>query len=334
MPDIFDQAADAMSPGAVAQTTGAPPKPRAATPPLGGAPPARRGGIRVDYPKPNPNEATTDASGNPLSEEDLRKAAMQDPTAKAIADYLQRPPSLARGGTAKTILDRVRRIDPTYDEKEYNARNKVATDFAPSGASGKLLTGAEIALSHLSAVMQAKDALKSGNMRLLNAIGNRLGKELGQPAATTYDGIVSMVSPEISRLVIGATGGQEEREKMAQNFRADASPEQTRAQVKSMVGLVGTRLDAMASAYKSQMGRPIHRELNEHARNIMREFNVKAGGLEGEMAATNPGTAAPPLPQGGGKAIDEANGILFYNAAGGDPVKARKMAQEAGWKLQ
>jgi hypothetical protein len=32
--------------------------------------------------------------------------------------------------------------------------------------------------------------------------------------------------------------------------------------------------------------------------------------------------------------IDPATAQKFYQAAGGDPAKARKMAQDSGWKVQ
>jgi hypothetical protein len=37
------------------------------------------------------------------------------------------------------------------------------------------------------------------------------------------------------------------------------------------------------------------------------------------------------LPAGNGKAIDKATAQKFYDAAGGDPARARKMATDKGW---
>jgi hypothetical protein len=40
------------------------------------------------------------------------------------------------------------------------------------------------------------------------------------------------------------------------------------------------------------------------------------------------------LPDGGGKVIDKATARQFYDAAGGDPDKARRLAQQNNWKIQ
>ncbi len=59
------------------------------------------------------------------------------------------------------------------------------------------------------------------------------------------------------------------------------------------------------------------------------------GGGRGEGApATSQPAPANALPNGGGKAIDKATAQRFYEAAGGDPKKAREMAQKNGWKVQ
>lgn len=52
---------------------------------------------------------------------------------------------------------------------------------------------------------------------------------------------------------------------------------------------------------------------------------------------TAPGRSAAPnssqLPQGGGKAIDKATAMQFYQAAGNDPAKAKQLAIQNGWKV-
>lgn len=40
------------------------------------------------------------------------------------------------------------------------------------------------------------------------------------------------------------------------------------------------------------------------------------------------------LPRGNGRVIDKATAMQFYNAAGGDPNKARVLATQSGWKVQ
>jgi hypothetical protein len=47
----------------------------------------------------------------------------------------------------------------------------------------------------------------------------------------------------------------------------------------------------------------------------------------------NPPTGAAALPQGGGKVLDKATAMQFYQAAGNDPDKARALATKNGWQI-
>ena len=56
--------------------------------------------------------------------------------------------------------------------------------------------------------------------------------------------------------------------------------------------------------------------------------------LNNLMAPPAAPTATGGLPQGGGKPLDGATARQFYQAAGGDPAKARELARQSGWKVQ
>jgi hypothetical protein len=68
-------------------------------------------------------------------------------------------------------------------------------------------------------------------------------------------------------------------------------------------------------------------------RNLDQTFKQRFGDT-----AARPGSAANPrapaaLPNGGGKPIDKATAQQFYKAAGGDPKKARALAQQNNWAV-
>ncbi len=73
--------------------------------------------------------------------------------------------------------------------------------------------------------------------------------------------------------------------------------------------------------------------VEENARVVMDNADKQRFG--GQMRSRQMrGIGGPPLPNGGGGAIDAATAQKFYDAAGGDPAKARQLAARAGWKVQ
>ena len=77
------------------------------------------------------------------------------------------------------------------------------------------------------------------------------------------------------------------------------------------------------------------------SRNARSSYENKVGALGstyggGVRPAPPPQSAAAPaaLPNGGGKPIDKATAQKFYDAAGGDPKKARALAQQNNWTVQ
>jgi hypothetical protein len=261
--------------------------------------------------------AGLDANGKPLSPEDRKAAALLDPTSVAQANYQIPVPPPPRNGAPNPQMAKVLAINPSYDIKQFANRNKVAQDFGAAGASGKQITSSDTALAHLDAVSRAGAALKNTDPRFINAIANEFGVQVGSTPKNTYDAIIDMVAPEISKAVIGEAGGETERQNFQKPFSSDASDAQREQAIGATAGLLGARYHKMAQAYESDMGKPLDRKLSPESQAVLDRYS--GGGA---------------LPQGGGKVIDKATVQQFYQAAGNDPAKARKMATDAGWKLQ
>lgn len=237
-----------------------------------------------------------DANGQPLSPEAMKAAALQDPTAQAIANYqLAPPPAQTRGGVPSPILRKVLAINPQYDATTYPARSKTAADFSPSGVSGKAITAADTALAHLNSISQAGSALNNGDIQKMNQVANFIGAQIGQSPKQTYDTIVSMVAPEISKAVIGEAGGEGERTAMSHNFSSSASPKQREDAIGAAVGLLGARFDKQSHAYESEMGRKLPRDLSPESQSIRQKYS---GG----------GTAAASFKAGDSRVV---NGVVY-----------------------
>lgn len=209
------------------------------------------------------------------------------PTAKAIAEYSIAPPSSRTLGTpgGQVLMNQVMAANPNYKASSFSANNKTAIDYSPGGATGKNLTAADTALAHLDSISKAGEALKSGDFRVINSLANSLGVQVGSDPKTTYDTIVSMVAPEISKAVIGESGGIHEREAMAHNFSASASPQQREQAIAGAARLLGERYNKSAHAYKEQMGVDMPRSLSPASQAVL----TKHGGhMEGGKQAQQP----------------------------------------------
>ena len=65
---------------------------------------------------------------------------------------------------------------------------------------------------------------------------------------------------------------------------------------------------------------------------VGQDFPLNASGQAGVSQPA--GAPRGALPAGRGRVIDRATAQQFYEAAGGDPVKARTLAEQNGWKVQ
>jgi hypothetical protein len=227
--------------------------------------------------------------GQPLSPDALKAAALQDPTAVAIARYeLAPPPATLRNGVENPVYRKVMAINPQFSATEFPTRNKVQQDFSASGTSGKAITSADTALAHLDSISKAGAALNNGDIQQLNRLANFVGAQVGQTPKQTYDTIVSMVAPEISKAVIGDSGGEGERTAMKLNFGSNLSPDQREQSIGAAAGLLAARVSKQAHAYESSMGIPLDLEkrLSPGSLAVMNRYGGTAtahGGAAGKI---------------------------------------------------
>jgi hypothetical protein len=216
-----------------------------------------------------------DANGKPLSPEEMKSVALQDPTAQAIAHYqLPPPPTQTRGGAPSPILRKVLAINPAYDGTQFQARNKVQQDFSAAGASGKAITSADTALAHLDTLSKAGALLNNSNLPALNQLANAIGVQAGSDPKIVYDGIVRMVAPELSKAVIGATGGEGERQDMAHGLTSNNNDKAREGLIGATAGLLAARVKKQAHAYETSIGAPldIEKRLSPESLAVMKRY--------------------------------------------------------------
>jgi hypothetical protein len=231
--------------------------------------------------------AGLDANGQPIAPEAMKAAAQQDPTAMAIAHYqMAPPPSQTRGGIPSPIMRKVLAINPQYNATQYAANAETAKGYSPSGTQGQAITAADTALAHLATLSAAGEAMKNGNVQVLNQIANSLGAQVGQTPKATYETVLNMVGPDFSKSVIGAVGGEGERVATAQNFSSKLSDAQRESNIAAAVGLLGTRYEKLTHAYEQQMGVPLPRTLSPESQSIRQKYQAQAPGAAPKKIST------------------------------------------------
>lgn len=248
------------------------------------------------------NGARLDENGNPHMDENGKPVISAQ--AKAIAEYRAPPPG-TRYANAAGIYKQIEAYNeavgaPKYDANKFAENNKTRLDYSPGGATGKKLRAVDTALSHLHTLSEAGQALKNGDIRVLNSIANGLGLQVGSSPVAAYETIAQMVSPEITNAVIEGAGGERERESMAKNFSASASDSQRNASISAATRLLGERHSKAEHAYRQQVGHEMPVQLSPSSRAALDK--VRGGGGKGITVVDPSGKPSSP---GSGHSGDE-----------------------------
>lgn len=134
------------------------------------------------------------------------------------------------------------------------ARTATLRDFSPAGKSGQAVQAANTALNHLATIRQLAQAQANGDTPTFNRIANAWSQAMGTAAPTNLQAAITMVAPEVSKSVIGAAGGQEERAQFAKNFNPNGSPQQTLQGIGVIQDLLGGRLTEAQRSYERGTG--------------------------------------------------------------------------------
>jgi hypothetical protein len=132
--------------------------------------------------------------------------------------------------------------------------------YSAAGKEGQAIQATNTGLNHLDTIEQLAMAQKNGDTPLFNAVANKLAAETGRPAPTNLAAAITMVAPEVSKAVIGAAGGQEERATFAKNFNPNGSPQQALQGIGVIKELMGGRLTEAQRTYERTTGRKDFRD--------------------------------------------------------------------------
>lgn len=207
----------------------------------------KRGTRGIEYKYAPMNEPPSNGSANiPASADDIETAA------KAVAAYDADLATLPRQDKTK-ILARARQINPKFNQINYNANKALKTSYT-SGKQSQNIVSLNTALGHLADLRSAGDALKNGDIQLLNSIAVQYGRQTGQSAPDVYETVRDAVANELATTFKGSSGTDIGLQGMLRTMQSKQSPQQIEGVIKSNVKLLKSRLDALNSNYKKQTG--------------------------------------------------------------------------------
>lgn len=132
-------------------------------------------------------------------------------------------------------------------------QTSTAKAFA-TGKQGQNATAINTAIGHLGTVDELAAALGNKDVRVLNAVINRIATETGNPNVNNYEVAVDAVGHELMRVFrqVGASEG--ETKAWEEKFKSSNSPAQMRGAIKTAAELLQSRIDALNDEYDRAMG--------------------------------------------------------------------------------
>lgn len=110
--------------------------------------------------------------------------------------------------------------------KQNRAAEQQTLKSFSGGIEGRAVRSMNTATDHLFTLEEAGQALNNGDIRAFNAISNRIQKEIGVAAPTTFDAVKKIVAGEIVKATTGSGGALADREEVQQSILSANSPAQ------------------------------------------------------------------------------------------------------------
>lgn len=129
--------------------------------------------------------------------------------------------------------------------KQNRAAEQQTLKSFSGGIEGRSVRAMNTATDHLFTLEEAGNALKNGNIRAFNAIGNKINKELGVAAPVSFDGVKKIVAGEIVKATTGAAGALGDRQEVEQSILSANSPEQLLDQINYYKKLMAGQLNSL-----------------------------------------------------------------------------------------
>lgn len=175
-----------------------------------------------------------------------------DANARAISTG-QLPPISGyglRSPGAAMIMARVLELNPYYSAKDYLVQSKAEKDFG-TGKNGDKVRSFNVSIDHLSTLSELNDALKNGDVKQINRLGNAYADQFGGTAPGNFDAAKQIVADEIVKAITGAAGALGDRETASKTLDRAKSPEQLNGVINTYQKLMSGQLNGLRLQYQA-----------------------------------------------------------------------------------
>lgn len=157
-------------------------------------------------------------------------------------------------GMGASIMNRVYELNPDYDAKVYAPRVAALKSFT-SGGDSKTVQALNNATQHLAQLGTMVDALRNGDSRTLNRIGNAMSAEFGGTAPTDFQAVKQMVGGELAKVIAGGVSGEGDRAEASKWLSEANSPAQLKSAIERVKGLLGSQFHTLQNKYETGTGK-------------------------------------------------------------------------------
>lgn len=252
------------------------------------------------------------AGGAPLS--GMSPKELFEETAKAIANYAERPPAL-RDPQRNALLARARQINPNYNEAGYGDRDIAYRNWInPNGAGFKQIAAFTTVAGHLETLDKLGVALKNNDTQAINSAYNWFQTATGDPSVTNFNAAKQAVAAETVKAITGTPGALRDREEAAAIFGAVQSPAQLKGAISTVKELINSRLQTSQAMFEAGTGRQNFEELLPPI--VKQTFRAGKGAPQAAAPAL---TGAAAIPTGAAKPSSQQVDIKTYPVIGKTP---------------
>lgn len=201
----------------------------------------------------------------------------EEAAARGIADGGQMQPVGTRNPRGQFVNARAQELyseanggDMTGFGTLHGTLSKGRGSFGPGGVNGQNLIALDTAVHHFDALGRTIDALNNGDVRALNAAGNYLSTQFGDPKVTNFETVKSLAADEFAKVAAGTATGEQERAKMQQLFSSANSPAQLKQAIDQAKILMAGKVQGMNQQYMQiNHGQSIANRVSPQTRQIL-----------------------------------------------------------------
>ncbi len=157
-----------------------------------------------------------------------------------------------RSGERKAAFEHAAQADPNFNVAKYQQRQKVMNDFT-SGKVADNLTALGQAVNHMNTMKELSDALKNGNVQVINQVVNTVRRQLGDPSITNYETAQSAVGTELMRVFRQVNASEVETKDWISKFPTKGSPQQIEGALATGAKLLKGRMEELNHRWNKGM---------------------------------------------------------------------------------